>query len=71
MAAFLGAQGFCYPEQSMTDRVGEESVYIYVFNRKWHLFGSPRCPLLKFRETLLLMRAIISIFVGTLVECRV
>ena len=55
----------------MTDRVGEESVYIYVFNRKWHLFGSPRCPLLKFRETLLLMRAIISIFVGTLVECRV
>ena len=44
--------------------VQERRVCIFVLNRKWRLKGSPWIPLLKCRENLLLIRAIISVFLG-------
>ena len=40
---------------------------IFVLNRKWYLGGSHDIPLLKCKETLLLIRARIFVFLGTYV----
>ena len=39
-------------------------------NRKWHLTGSPGIPLLKCRDTFVLIRARISVFLGKSVAWR-